>query len=445
MVTASEIDRMTSTLVHIGTGGRARLTEYRARPVSKIVLVEPIEEQVALLAADLAGEECGQVVRGLVAANTGEAELRCWNMDRLVSVREAAPLLLELMPGLRIMSREQVPLITPPNLLAAIGIATLRFDLVVEFAGEEQEILTAWQAHGLLEKTRIIQIRIPEEPFFAGAASRPAIEALLVDAGFMVVDRDLSDPDWPVLTLHADETGRALRATEERVATLEQALADAEAMLKAKTATIAERDTALKAVEDQAARHTQQLGEITAARTAAEATLADTLAALEAAKAQAADREAALTEAESRASTLETALADAKSKAEAQSKSMAQLRSDNALLNESLLRDQYTQRRLNEDLRRALQLQEGLDTDLRDLRARYTELLGIKEQQTQLLRKLTPKLQLASRELHALSAANPGRLKAGGGLAAKASDGKELAVKGRRTGSNRRTAGKAGG
>lgn len=410
MVTASEIDRMTSTLVHIGTGGRARLTEYRARPVSKIVLVEPIEEQVALLAADLAGEECGQVVRGLVAANTGEAELRCWNMDRLVSVREAAPLLLELMPGLRIMSREQVPLITPPNLLAAIGIATLRFDLVVEFAGEEQEILTAWQAHGLLEKTRIIQIRIPEEPFFAGAASRPAIEALLVDAGFMVVDRDLSDPDWPVLTLHADETGRALRATEERVATLEQALADAEAMLKAKIATIAERDTALKAVEDQAA-----------------------------------DREAALTAAESRASTLETALADAKSKAEAQSKSMAQLRSDNALLNESLLRDQYTQRWLNEDLRRALQLQEGLDTDLRDLRARYTELLGIKEQQTQLLRKLTPKLQLASRELHALSAANPGRLKAGGGLAAKASESKELAVKGRRTGSNRRTAGKAGG
>lgn len=367
MVAASEMNPAISVLVHIGTDSRARLAGYLDSAVSRLVLVEPLEEEAALLKADLAGDERVQVVRGFVAEGGGEAELRRWNMDGLASLREATPLLLELLPGLRITAREQMPLITPPDLLAAAGIAGAQFDLVVEFSGEEQDFLAAWQAHGLLEKTKTIRIRIAEEPFFAGAASRPVVEAWLVDAGFEVVERDLSDPDWPVLILRADEAGRALRATEERIAALEEALAETEAAQAARDKTLSAREEALKLAEDraeelekalaqavaaqtardkavakreasamseveaarraadeQAAQHAQQLAEISAARIAAETALAemtasrdaavkageDTGTALEAATAQVAQRDAALAEAQGLLSAKTAALAE---------------------------------------------------------------------------------------------------------------------------------------
>ncbi|GGZ85737.1 hypothetical protein GCM10011617_00170 [Novosphingobium arvoryzae] len=137
-------------------------------------------------------------------------------------------------------------------------------------------------------------------------------------------------------------------------------------------------------------------------------------------------------------------MAEEKSKAEAQRKAMTQLRDEYSLLNETHLRDEYTKRRLDEDLRRALQLQEGLDSDLRDLRARYTGLLEIKDKQTQLLRKLTPKLQLASRELQALYVEKPSKRKGSVGSTAKLLSDKGLAATERPGGGKRRAARKIG-
>ncbi|SDX56378.1 hypothetical protein [Roseicitreum antarcticum] len=185
------------------------------------------------------------------------------------------------------------------------------------------------------------------------------------------------------------ERNATLKASEDRATTFEKELADAKAKAETHAKALAERDTALKASEDRAATFEKALTEAKAkAETQAKAL---------------AERDTALKASEGRATTFEKALADAKAKTEAKEKSLAALRDRNAQLADDVQRSLFDQRKLAQDLGFAVRVQERLDTDLRDLRGQYTQLLTTKQQQENLLRQLTPRLQRAAEELQALS------------------------------------------
>jgi len=437
------------TLIHLGAGNGARLADFGAMGVRKIVLLEPAAAAARRLDGRTTGMRDLTVRHGAIGPTQGEGVLNCWNLPRLNSRCDPAPLLPELFPGLRLKERQPVPVITPAQLVAEIGGIARPSLLVVEDPGSEMAILQAWKADGLLDRIDRIELHSPEAALYEQGTTRAELEDWLVAEGFAVTARDGEDPDWPVLHLRADHAARALAHAETQKAELVRTLAERDAALKtaqdkatqqeaalaeartaaeARAKTLAERDAALKTAQDKA---TQQEAALAEARTAAEArakVIAERDAALKTAQDKATQQEAALAEArtaaEARAKTLaerdaalktaqdkaaqqEAALAEARTAAEARAKVIAELRGEIARLTDGLQRNQFDQRKLTQDLGLSLRARDRLEADLRDLRARHAQVLAVSQQQDELLRQLTPRLQRAATELQALSAGAP--------------------------------------
>jgi hypothetical protein len=453
------------TLIHIGPIGQTRLDEYKASQFQKVVILEPERERAAQLIIGLSKDTNIKVFHGALAQHEGEGELLRWNLDQFCSIREATPMLTELLPGLRVISREPVPLISPSRLLDLIGASPLPLHLVVSFLGHEKDALLAWKATGLLDKTCFIEVRSMQEQLFENAETRDAIEQWLIQQGFSLSGCDESDPDWPIMQFGVNELALELNATKstiaqlaeelsqqeayvaeaqaaadqaaKRNAELQQALDTAQAEAQDKDARIAALESELTATASKAEQSGQQLAEREQALAEQQTRLAEveahlaardaTLAAL---KADLAEREAALAEARtaaneagSRAANLQQALDTAQAEAQDKDARIAALESE---LTATASKAEWRRTRIGEleqlakdlenriadashkaekahaDLSVATRMQALLQTDLNDLRAQLEEAQEIRAAQEALLTKLTPRLQQAADQLRLL-------------------------------------------
>lgn len=347
------------TVLHIGAKLGDRLERLRAGGALRILLIEPDPGLAASLSRCAEGMEGVTVLSAGVAAHAGRGELEVMNLPGLNSLRPPTDALRSLFPGLRVVVRQEVPLIEPAEVVRELGEISRPFWLIVDMPGMEKDILTGLQAAGALDLVDHLELRCGEGIFHEGGASRLELEQWLLAQYFALERVDGGDPEWPVLHWRADIKARALSEAEARIARLEGQLAKAAMALSEGT----DRNAALQeAVEARAAE------------------LAETNVRLKSATGR-------ITELE---------------------RTVLQLRDGKAGVEDELQRALLDLRRAQQDLGIALRHQDRLQADLADLQERFKEERDARQDQADLLSQLTPRLREAARQLQGFSLADSG-------------------------------------
>jgi FkbM family methyltransferase len=286
-------ERPAATLLHIGAG--AGVTDYLATGAAQIIVVEPDPKAAAELARLAKDMPQLRVLPKAVAASSGEAELRVYNMPGLASLTAPTADLLEIYPGLRVTARHSVTTLSPADLIAEIGEMAAPVRLVLDAPGTEADLLSAWQADGTLAGIDQIELRCAAATAFEGGEPLAALAKRLEAADFDQLSCDNSDPDWPVLHYAFNSLKQQLRQTTETATAAQERVAKLESWLHG-------QKTAAEAEKAKVATAQKQITELEAALQSQKTTV-------EAEKAKAND-------AQKRLAALEAALQDQKAKTE---------------------------------------------------------------------------------------------------------------------------------
>ena len=341
-----------ATLLIAGTRAGELLDAPWIQAAGRIILVEPEEHRAAALARQANGDPRITIHKAALGSEDGLGILHVMNFAGMSSLRPASPALQRLLPGLRETTRYEVRRLSVARLLADSGEIARPLHVVIDSPGSELDILEGFRAAGALGLIDQLELHCGTEAFQEGAADCATLEGWLQNAGLIVQERDLQDPDWPLLRLRPrpDPSASPLQAEAHalRVSWMQQA--EELASLRHREEA---REEALAEVQAQAEAQAQTLHE----RLSAAATAAETLRAELAAREQARQAEAAQA-----AEAVELA------------------RKDMAL---------------------AMRSQLLVQNDLRDLQRRHGEMQALCQRQETLLRQLTPRLQEAADHLRA--------------------------------------------
>lgn len=350
-----------------------------AQSGARVLIVNPV--------ASSAPFDGVETMPGIAGAAEGEGELLRYSLPGLFSTAPPAEALRVLYPGLRELSRTTVPILSPQALRKAIGEeGAVR--LVVKTPGGERATFEAIDAAIGFERVSGLRLWCGAERFFDGGWSVEDCLHWLAERHFRVTEHDETDADWPVYTLDADPTGR-------RIADLSRALIESRAEAERLTAELVQRADRIAALEAEVVDRAQQATEIvrltgeierlTAALGQRDARLAAIETEAEARAAQAVAREREIerlqVELRQREARLEEVEADCASRADA------------------LAASEERHAAAVADLTVALRMQALAQGDLNDLRARLVEVDRQRRTHVELLRKLTPRLQLAAGQL----------------------------------------------
>ena len=212
------------TILHIGAGTGAAVAGWLDAGARQVILVEPNPTYAAVLARLAATHPQVQVIEAAVADHDGEGLLRLFNVVRHSSLANATGL-ADLLPGLRQTALVPVALLSPASLLNRIAPDPGTAALIVDAPGSEVPILQGFQAAGAFQWLAAVELICTEEPQYDGAVGRPALQALLEDAGFTLTEADLSDPDWPHLTFAIDQNARQIAALAAELGNVRQTAA----------------------------------------------------------------------------------------------------------------------------------------------------------------------------------------------------------------------------
>jgi hypothetical protein len=444
------------SIIHIGAGGGAELEGYLAGNAERIILVEPEPDRAAALERRCASDPRTLVIAAAMTGEIGEAELKTFNIRALDGLHypEHAK---GIYPGLRILDQMIVPTLSPAGLLERIGSMPGPVRLILHATGMEADILNAWPAGDALAQIDRVELRCSASSLFEGGSDMAGLRELLQNLGLDVVHSDMSDPDWPKLVLRSNplrlefearlseaETARQaaagiVEARDIRIHELESQLSKlrrrrdawrakrntvaraakkseaarvaAEGALETTAETAAARDVRIKELEAQLAEaEAARQAAITNAAQATEATQAEADRALKSTTDGVAVRDIRIKELDAQLAEAEAARQAAITNA-AQAIENARVQAEAAQNNlKARTGEQATARA---DLAVALRMQAILQSDLRDLQIRYAETLEVRQQQENLLRKLTPRLQEAARhiqDISALQSEGPGQL-----------------------------------
>jgi hypothetical protein len=394
------------SIIHIGAGGGAELEGYLAGNAERIILVEPEPDRAAALERRCASDPRTLVIAAAMTGEIGEAELKTFNIRALDGLHypEHAK---GIYPGLRILDQMIVPTLSPAGLLERIGSMPGPVRLILHATGMEADILNAWPAGDALAQIDRVELRCSASSLFEGGSDMAGLRELLQNLGLDVVHSDMSDPDWPKLVLRSNPLRLEFEARLSEAETARQAAAGiVEARdiriheLESQLSKLRRRRDAWRAKRNTVARAAKKSE---AARVAAEGALETTAETAAARDVRIKELEAQLAEAEAARQAAITNAAQAIENARVQAEA-----AQNNL--KARTGEQATARA---DLAVALRMQAILQSDLRDLQIRYAETLEVRQQQENLLRKLTPRLQEAARhiqDISALQSEGPGQL-----------------------------------
>ena len=405
------------TIIHIGAGDGVELDGYLAGDAERIILVEPEPDRAAALERRCGNDPRTLVIAAALTGAVGEAELKTFNiraLDGLCSAEAAK----SIYPGLRLLNRMVVPTLSPGRLLEKTGALSGPARVILHATGMEADILRAWPTEDLHSTIDTIELRCTASSLFETGSDLASLRELAQSLGLEEVQSDLSDPDWPKLVLRSNPLRLQLDAQHLLNHQLEVKLSEAEKAVESAIEARAARDVRIKELEAQfvqaesAHKEAEEaLKSATDARAARDVRIEELEAQLvqaesahkEAAKASRTEAEEALKAAtdamgarDVRIKELEVQLAQAETDRQSEHAKAESLQ-------ETLIARTAEHAAARSDLAVALRMQAMLQGDLRDLQTRYAETLSVRQQQEDLLCKLTPRLQEAARHIQDLS------------------------------------------
>ncbi|MEH6587181.1 MAG: hypothetical protein V7720_11510 [Halioglobus sp.] len=343
------------TIIHLGAGTCRELGIYQSLDPRQIILIEPNPEQLEILHLKAASAKNIQIVECAVSDRGDDNCLQVLSDPHFSSLREPSGL-LELIPGLKVERQVTVTTRTITELIDSLGLeAGKNHWLFIDTPGVEAEILQAINESGEIELFSHLLIRAGAESFFAGAIPIRELSADLGELGYRPVGQpDYSDADFPVYHLHLD-----------------QLLIEQQRLTKELRADVAEKDLKIDTLSNQI----QDLN-----------SNADKL-------------RADVAEKDLKIDTLSNQIQDLNSNAD-------KLRADAAekdlkiqtLSSQVQNQDSNTEKMREEihskesDLSIALKLQMLRESDLEDLQERYSEVVELKDRQTELLTSMKERL-----------------------------------------------------
>lgn len=199
------------TIIHIGAGEGACLAEWLQGNAQRIVLVEPHPVLAERLRGAALGHSHVDVVEAAVAGKAGTGELLEYNLPQASGLHEPGEL-KKLFPGLRLLQRYPVTLVSPLWLFEEYCLedkqAVIR--LVLHAPGEEDAIIQALKQSDRLSRVSELRLSASTVPFRSDAPKIEQSLACLETYGFELVDHNTEDPDWQTWTLHLDPLKREL-------------------------------------------------------------------------------------------------------------------------------------------------------------------------------------------------------------------------------------------
>jgi len=193
-------------IIHIGAGFCSELPVYQAAAPDKILLVEPNPDTLATLRRDIKDLDKVELLPMAVSNTPNQAPLNVLNFADLSSLNKPSGL-LELLPGVRILSKPLVDTITLKSLCERLPeeLHKKKNWLVIDAPGLELEIVQAL-AHGDLPVVfDKLVIRCSVRALYKGGADAKQVLAELTGCGYREVQSNLDDdPDWPMFLLHRD-------------------------------------------------------------------------------------------------------------------------------------------------------------------------------------------------------------------------------------------------
>ena len=370
------------TIIHIGAGDGVELDGYLAGDAERIILVEPEPDRAAALERRCGNDPRTLVIAAALTGAVGEAELKTFNiraLDGLCSAEAAK----SIYPGLRLLNRMVVPTLSPGRLLEKTGALSGPARVILHATGMEADILRAWPTEDLHSTIDTIELRCTASSLFETGSDLASLRELAQSLGLEEVQSDLSDPDWPKLVLRSNPLRLQLDAQHLLNHQLEVKLSEAEKAVESAIEARAARDVRIKELEAQLVQAES------AHKEAAKASRTEAEEALKAATDAMGARDVRIKELEVQLAQAETDRQSEHAKAES--------------LQETLIARTAEHAAARSDLAVALRMQAMLQGDLRDLQTRYAETLSVRQQQEDLLCKLTPRLQEAARHIQDLS------------------------------------------
>lgn len=246
--------RPIARIVHVGAGSGGDLPAYLETGAAEILMIEADADAAAELAARAATLAHVRTMRAALSADPAPRPFYRMNFPDLNSL-SAPTALLELFPGLKIVSKNPAApadprtALAPPDTPEGEGSALL----VLETPGEALGILNALTDAGRLRGFDAIALSDGREPLYEGAAPLAEIEAALEAAGYDTRPEDApEEPERPWLAAWRapEKPAEAETATPaEDIAAAE--LAAAEAAREAALSARAEAEAARAAAEDR--------------------------------------------------------------------------------------------------------------------------------------------------------------------------------------------------
>ncbi|MDF1615659.1 FkbM family methyltransferase [Desulfurivibrio dismutans] len=216
-----------AVIIHLGAGQGHELDNYLSLRPEKIVLVEAEPSAVRALERRTASLAQVEVLPVAVAATSGKAVLKGFNLPRFNSLRTPSGI-TELFPGLRLHKDFEVNALTTPDLINKIGPTAEQENwLVIDVPGEEAEVLEALQQAGRLHLFDRIVLHCGKVALYEGGRDAELLLRLLDDNGFEVVSCEAEmDPDRPCWVLQKNLLKIENRELRSQLEQLKQAKAE---------------------------------------------------------------------------------------------------------------------------------------------------------------------------------------------------------------------------
>ncbi|RRS34800.1 MAG: hypothetical protein OI74_04115, partial [Gammaproteobacteria bacterium (ex Lamellibrachia satsuma)] len=210
------------TIVHLGAGRCRELDDYLAAKPARLLLVEADPQLAKMLQARTIDQPQVEVINRAVAAHTGPVTFHRYNLPDVGSLYQAAPGLLELFPGLKMVQELQMEAIDPATLLQSIHQQVeQRNQLIIDLPGEELPVLKALQQADQLHYFEQLQLHCGRQSLYEDGEPAATILQWLQDHGFeLLLEDDSQDPDRPRWDLKRNKLQLDHRELKQQLAQL---------------------------------------------------------------------------------------------------------------------------------------------------------------------------------------------------------------------------------
>lgn len=208
-------------------------------------------------------------ITAILSESDGKAELVKYTLPGLYSTSAATEDLKLLYPGLGEVNRETVKTVSPEALRQRLEKVSAPIHIVIKTPGGEATTLNAIETAIGLDRVSSIRMTCSAGRIFQDSWSADDCVAWLKERQFRVVEKDISDIDWPVLIFAVDEVQRTnarlsrdLEAVRQQRDSLQSELAALQDVVASVTDQLTQSNSRAEAAEGERDQYKAQNAEL---------------------------------------------------------------------------------------------------------------------------------------------------------------------------------------